>query len=107
MPTVNLNQRAAVAMFFTSVEDGTAVDPAVVRVKIRNPDLEITTITHPDADISNPEVGEYSTSILFDIPGKWLVRWEGESSNETAEETVIHVNGSEFYDADGVELPDS
>lgn len=94
-------------MTFRSVEDGTAVDPAVVRVKIQNPDQEITTITHPDADITNDGVGEYSTSILFNIPGRWLVRWEGESSNETSEETTVHVNGSAFYDADGDELPDS
>lgn len=107
MPTIDLNNRAEVAITFTNIETGALVDPAVVRVKTRNPDNEITTLTHPHASITKDGVGLYNTSILFDIPGKWLVRWEGTSSNETAEETVIHVNGSEFYDANGVELPDS
>lgn len=107
MPTVNLNTRAEVPMEFRDVETGALVDPTMVKLKIQTPTLAITTYTYPDAQITKEGTGQYRTSILFNRPGKWIVYWEGTSSNEVSEQTVVHVNGSPFYDSEGDELPDS
>lgn len=107
MATLELNTRAEVPVEFREADSGALVDPGTVRVKIRTPQKEISTITHPNASITKDGVGLYRTSILFDKPGKWLVRWEGLSSNEVSEEIPITVNGSDFYDGDGDALPDS
>lgn len=107
MATVALNNRCEIAVRFIRVSDGSLVDPSTVRLKVRDPGMSITTYTHPNAQITKDGTGLYHSSILFDRPGRWLIRWEGLSTNEVSEETMIQVQGSEFYDPDGDELPDS
>ncbi len=94
-------------MEFRRVSDNALVDPTTVRLKIKTPTLDITTYTYPNAQITKNGTGDYTTSILFNRPGKWVIFWQGDSSNEITEEIIIHVNGSEFYDSEGVAIPDS
>lgn len=104
----NLGQRAIVTGEIRRVSDGALVDPVTLRVKVRNPRLEITTYVYGvDAEITRPSTGEYEISILLDKPGEWLIRFEGNDSNETSEQTTLGVDGSAFYDSAGLELVDS
>jgi hypothetical protein len=107
MATINLHTRGSVPVLFTDVTTGNPVDPTTVRLKIQPPTLGITTYTHPNAQITKNGTGDYTTSILFNRPGKWRVFWQGESSNEITEEIEVHVNGSAFYDSTGAAIPDS
>lgn len=104
----NLGQRAIVTGEIRRVSDRTLVDPTTMRVKVRNPRLEITTYVYGvDAEITKLGTGEYEVSILLDKPGEWLVRFEGNDSNETSEQTTLFADGSDFYNSAGVELVDS
>lgn len=59
--------------------DGAPIDPAVI-LTIRDPSDDITTPT-PD----NPDVGTFTSLVLFDEAGIWYYEWVG----ETAEGTTI------------------
>jgi len=107
MATVNLNTRAEVPVEFRDADTGVLVDPSTVKLKIMRPTLGITTYTHPNAQITKSGTGQYTTSILFNRPGKWGIFWQGASSNEITIETIVHVNGSDFYDSLGTEIADS
>lgn len=108
MPNFNLGERALVTGQFNTISDGTPVDPTQVRVKVRDPQGLITTYVY----LVGPTVvklgtGQYQISVLLNKPGAWLVRFEGNSSNEAAEETTVFADGSAFYSPLGVETPDS
>jgi hypothetical protein len=107
MGTYLLGQRGEVPVQFTTVATGAFIDPGTVRLKIWTPGRVLTTYTHPNAQITKSDTGRYTTSILFNYPGKWQVRWEGTGSNEAAFDHFVHVNGSPFYDQNGDEIPDS
>jgi len=88
--------------------DNALVDPAVLRVKVRTPQLGITTYTHGiGPTVVKTAVGKYEIEVLLNKPGEWLIRFEGNSSNETAVERPVLVHESAFYNASGAELPDS
>lgn len=96
-----IKNRARVRFEFQD-EAGQFVDPAIVRVKVRDPKtLVITTYTHPTAEITKDAQGKYHIDILLTKPGDWLVFGIGESSNEAADDVSIHVPSSPFYDDNG------
>jgi hypothetical protein len=105
MPEYDLGDVARVSVEFTDILTGAFVDPSQVRVKVYSPALVISTFTHPTAEIVKDAVGKYRTDILLDKPGKWIVRWEGKTTNRAAEETTIVARESVFYDISGAEKP--
>lgn len=106
MANYDLGDVARVAVEFTDATSGAFVDPAVVKAKIRTPQLTITSFTHPTAEIVRDAVGKYRIDVPLDKPGEYRVRWEGRTSNRAAEEVSIQVDISEFYTLAGAEKPD-
>lgn len=79
-------------------EDGTAVDPATITLKTRDPrGTETSYIYGTDAEVQRQEAGIYLGDITPDRAGRWRFRWESTGTGQT---TVIEnsfiVQASEF-----------
>src|SRR5438093_248096 len=103
----NLGDIATVTATFRKVSDNSLVDPATVRAKVRDPRGHITTYTYGGGQIVRVSVGLYTLNVTLNRPSEWLIRWEGNSSNETAGEMTVFATGSLFYDSSGTEVADS
>ena len=93
---------------FEFEEDSGLVDPAVVRVKTRNPDPKIKTYVFGVApELVRLSQGRYEFKLKLDKPGQWLIESQGKNSHDAAELLSLVVEGSPFYNADGSEKPDT
>ena len=78
-------------------QNGTAIDPGGVVVKIKNPYGATTTYTYgTDAEVVKEATGRYRVDIAPTIHGVWAYRWEGLVSAQAAEEATFTVRNSYF-----------
>lgn len=77
---------------FTDI-NGNATDPTTVTLTIREPDG--TLVTKTDAELSNPQVGQWTFDYTITKPGRHIVRWEGTGALVTAEEAEFYARRKE------------
>lgn len=76
---------------------GAAVDPAVVKAQVRDPQLQITTYTYGvDAELTKTATGVYVVDVDANQAGTWFVRGFSTGSGQGAEETGFIVQESMF-----------
>ncbi|MFO7181654.1 MAG: hypothetical protein DIU78_023330 [Pseudomonadota bacterium] len=77
--------------------DGNAVDPSVVRIKIRAPDGTENTYTHGTHSIvEKTSTGSYRFELTLSAAGSWHYRWVGTGAYVAASEGFIRVRRSQF-----------
>jgi hypothetical protein len=65
---------------------GAAVDPSVLRLKVRDPGGTVTTYTYgSDAEVVRAALGDYYADLPLDVAGRWAWRWEAETPSGVAE----------------------
>lgn len=96
----DIGDQAVVTNMITDC-DGVPADPSELVVKVMSPDGTVTSITMPDALITNPGVGQYEFTLPtpFDRAGLWRVRWETSGDLFSAQEIRLRVRGSRFVTA--------
>ncbi len=76
---------------------GAAVDPAVVKAQVRDPQLQITTYIYgTDPDLTRTAAGIYVLDVDADQAGVWFVRGVSTGSGQAAEEAGFIVEESQF-----------
>lgn len=76
---------------------GAAVDPAVVKAQVRDPQLQITTYIYgTDPDLTKTSAGIYVLDVDADQAGIWFVRGVSTGSGQAAEEAGFIVEESQF-----------
>lgn len=76
---------------------GAAVDPAVVKAQVRNPQSQITTYTYGvDAELTKSAAGIYVIDVDANQAGAWFVRGYSTGSGQAAEESGFIVEESVF-----------
>lgn len=101
MPSYDIGDVAIVSVAFTN-QAGSAVDPATVLCRIKDPQgviVNYTYLTH--AELVRDSTGNYHVDLLLTKPGRWYARFEGTGTNRGASEELISVNTSRFYAPDG------
>jgi hypothetical protein len=81
MPQTFFGSRVNIEVTFRDI-DKVEFDPAVVRFMLIRPDTTTLTLTHPHADIENPNVGIYFYSLLLNQVGEYRWRWESTAVDE-------------------------
>lgn len=90
-----------VSSVFTN-QSGTAVDPAQVKFRSRDPEGVITIYTYgTDIEVVKTATGNYYLSLPLTKPGTWNVRFEGNTTNRGAAETEVIVRPSAFFNSAG------
>lgn len=64
------------------------ITPPVVKLKYKNPNASITETIDPD------ENGKYSRTLLLDVAGDWVFRWECNGTYANAKEFIVTVEPS-------------
>jgi uncharacterized protein YfaS (alpha-2-macroglobulin family) len=75
-----VGQKVLIEMFFD--RGTTAVDPATVEVRVKDPSGNTTTYTYADEEITQVESGYYTVEFVADEKGIW--RWAAESTGSNA-----------------------
>lgn len=70
---------------FRFAKDGALADPTSVSVVITSPAGVVTTITSPDPELLNPEVGVWTYDLTPDAAGAWAYRGEGDGAVKVTE----------------------
>lgn len=68
--------------------EGALADPADFSVFVREPDGTTTTYTTPDATITNPTVGVWKFTFVFDADGDWYFYIRGQGGTVGAAEQI-------------------
>jgi hypothetical protein len=78
--------------------DGFAVDPAVVRFRLMDPDGTETTFIYP-TNITRSAIGKYSVATTPNMGGRWFYRWEISAGTTTlTPEGEFVIQSSPFID---------
>jgi hypothetical protein len=86
-----------VSVKFKETTTGDFVDPEGVVLKVKDPSLIVTTLTHgQDAELQKSAVGHYFAVIDCDQAGTWKYRWEGTGQNQAATEASFEISPSTF-----------
>lgn len=65
------------------VNPGTLIDPDIVTLQVRKPDLTVTTLTYGVGnEITRVEMGKYLASIELTQEGTYRYRWTGDSGGD-------------------------
>lgn len=72
---------------------GLAVDPGVLRLRIKDPTGVTNTLT-VGAGITKNAVGSYHADVVVSAPGTWFWRWEGDAPNAGAAQGSLVVQRS-------------
>lgn len=77
---------------------GSAVDPATVAVKYKDPSGNISAalVYGVDAALVRDEAGTYHTDVSIDEAGTWYVRWYTTGTYQSAVEDDFYVRTSNF-----------
>lgn len=79
---------------FTQTSTGTAVDPTVVKARVRDP--ANTEVIYADGSITHSSTGHYTVQILPSVIGVWRYRWEGTGAVIAADEKQFEIRPSGF-----------
>jgi len=102
MATYDIGDIARLKVIFAT-PDGNAVDPSVIKFRVKNPNREITFYEYGvDAEILKDSTGTYHLDLFLDRPGTWYYRMEGLESNRGAGEKSLTVRESQFYNRKGI-----
>lgn len=103
--TYDIGDIVRVKGVFQRKSDLALIDPATVKVRVRNPQRVITVYTYGvDAGVIRSATGTYYLDVTINKVGKWSYRWEGSGANQAAEEKTFEVRPSDFYRNSGEAL---
>jgi len=76
---------------------GAAIDPAVVKAQVRNPQLQVETYVYgTDPELTKTATGIYVIDVDANQVGTWFVRGVSTGSGQAAEESGFIVQESQF-----------
>lgn len=76
---------------------GVAIDPGVVRFKVKSPAGTTTEYVYgDDGELVRVSVGVYQADINASLSGNWFYRFESEGVGQSAAETKFFVKASNF-----------
>jgi hypothetical protein len=78
--------------------NGAAIDPTVVKFKVKNPNTNvITEYTYgTDAELVKDSTGNYHVDVSALVSGYWYYRFFATGTGESAEEHYFEVRESQF-----------
>lgn len=92
--TVYVGQRVRVECQFRL--RGVPTNPTIVQAFIRTPSGSISSLTYPDPNFVNIDIGKYEIYQVVDEPGTWYFRAEGLGAADAVDETPLIVEPSVF-----------
>lgn len=93
--TFDLGDLVRVSGAFTQVSNGAAIDPTVVKLSIRAPNVATVTYTYlSGVVIVKDSVGNYHADIDANDDGTWHYRWWSTGTGQAAQERQFEVRGA-------------
>ena len=88
-----IGQAARVDCAITDI-DGSPIDPAMLRLKVKAPGGTVTTYSLGGAEIVKTATGTYHADVALPTSGVWSWRWESDAPSTGAAEGSIVVRKS-------------
>ena len=89
-----IGESARLALALSTFE-GSAADPAVLRLRVKSPSGAVTTYLYGVApELVRDGVGQFRASIPLTEAGAWRYRWESEAPHQGAAEGALQVMAS-------------
>jgi hypothetical protein len=86
----------AVSFLDQSQTPAVPINPVTVTLRVLDPNNNEQVIT---TGFTNPNVGQFSTTIDCSVPGVWFYRWEAAGNIDAASDNLFVINSTPFTDA--------
>lgn len=96
MNTHDLGDLVRVTGTFSDPDDDTVMDPAVVKLSVKDPSENVETFVYgTDVEVVKSSTGVYYLDIDADEAGTWYYRWWSTGTGQAAEENSFEVRTAE------------